>query len=99
MTALQIALIVWRVFTKIEVDQKLSVMNGDGIVESQNGCDYAKCLFGDLGSISCDAKRRDVNFVMNFVKRVDNFIEDDDFTESELRRMEYHKCVEMCVYR
>ena len=63
MTAFQIALIVWRVVTKIEVDQQLSVVNDNGSVESDNECDYAKLLFDDLGSVSCDAKRRDVNFV------------------------------------
>ena len=88
MTALQIALIVWRVVTNIEVDQQLSVVNDDGSVESENVCDYDKCLFNALDSVSCDAKRRDVNFVMDLVGRVDNFIEDDDFTEAELRRME-----------
>ena len=36
MTALQIALIVWRVVTKIEVDQQLSVVSDDGSVESEN---------------------------------------------------------------
>ena len=45
MTAFQIALIVWTVVTKIEVDQKLSVVNDDVSVESENECDYAKCLF------------------------------------------------------
>ena len=83
MTALQIVLIAWRVFTKIEVDQKLSVVNDDDIVESENECDYAKFLFGDLYSVSCDDKRRYVNFVMDLVGRVDNYIEDDDFTEAE----------------
>ena len=99
MTALQIALIVWRVVTKIEVDQQLSVVSDDGSVESENQCDYAKCLFDALYSVSCDAKRRDVNFVMDLVGRVDNFIEDDDFTEAELRRTEQLKCVKMCVYK
>ena len=88
MTALQIALIVWRVVTKIEVDQQLSVLNDDDIVESDNECDSFKCLFDALYSVSCDLKRRDVNLVMDLVGRVDSFIEDDDFTEAELRRME-----------
>ena len=66
MTVLQIALIVWRVVTKIEVDQQLSVVNDDDSVESDNECDYAKFLFDDLDSVSFDAKRRDVNFIMNF---------------------------------
>ena len=87
-TALQIALIVWRVVTKIEVDQKLSVVNDDDSIESENECDCAKCLFDALDIVSCDAKRRDVNFVMDLVGRVDNFIEDYDFTEAELRRVE-----------
>ena len=97
MTALQIALIVWRFVTKIEVDQKLSVVNDDDSVESENECDYAKCLFYALYSVSFDAKRRDVNFVMDLVGRVEIFIEDDDFTEAELRTMEYIECVKMCV--
>ena len=88
MTALQIALIVWRVVTKIEVDQQLSVVNDDDSVESENECYYAKCLFCAFDRVSYDAKRRDVNFVMDLVGRVDNFIEDDDFTEADLRRME-----------
>ena len=88
MTELQIALIVWRVVTKIEVDHQLSVMNDDDSVESDNECDYPKCLFNALDGVSCDARRRDVNFVMYLVERVDNFIEDDVFNESELRRME-----------
>ena len=82
MTALQIALIVWRLVTKIEVDHQLSVVNDSDIVESDNECDYAKCLSNALDSVSCDVKRRDVNFVMDLVGRVDNFIEDDDFTEA-----------------
>ena len=41
-TALQIALIVWRVITKIEVDKQLSVLNDDESVESDNACDYTK---------------------------------------------------------
>ena len=40
MTALKIALIVWRVVTKIEVDQKLSAVNDDDSAESENECDY-----------------------------------------------------------
>ena len=88
MTALKIALIVWRVVTKIEVDHKLSVVNDDASVESDNECDYDKCLFDALDSVSCDTKRRDVNFVIYLVGKVDNFIEDDDFTDAELRRME-----------
>ena len=79
-TALQISLIVWRVVTNIEVDQQLSVVNDDDSVESQNECYYAKCLFDDFDSVNCDAKRRDVNFVMDLVGRVNNFIEDYDFT-------------------
>ena len=88
MTALQIALIVWRVVTNIEVDQQLSVVNDDDSVDSENECDYAKCLLNALDSVSCDVKRRYVKFVMDLVGRVDNFIEDDDFTEAELRWME-----------
>ena len=99
MTALQIALIVWRVVTKIEVDRQLDVMDEEDSFESENDFDYAKCLFNALDSGSCDEKRRDVNFVMDLFGRVDNFIEYDDFTEVELRRMEYLKCVEMCVYK
>ena len=79
---------MWRVVTKIEVDQKLSVVNYDDSVDSENEFDYAKCFFGALDSVSFDAKRRDVNFVMYLVGRVENFIEDDVFNESELRRME-----------
>ena len=74
--------------TKIEVDQQLSVVNYDESVESENECDYAKCLFGALDSVSCDVKRRDVNFLMDLIERVEHFIEDDDFTEAELRSME-----------
>ena len=88
MTALQIALIVWRVVTKIEVDQKLSLVNDDDSVESENECDYAKLFLDALDSVSCDTKRRYVNFFMDLVGRVENFIEDDDFTETELRSME-----------
>ena len=88
MTALQIALIVWRVVTNIEVDQKLSVANDDDSVDIENECDYSKLLLDTLDSVSCDSKRRDVNVVMDLVGRVDNFIEVDDFTEAELRRME-----------
>ena len=99
MTALQIALIVWRVFTNIEVDKQLSIVNDDDSVESENDCDHSKCLFDALDSLSCDAKRRDVNFVLDLVGRMNNFIEDDDFTKAELIRMEYLKCVEMCVYK
>ena len=73
---------MWRVVTKIEVYQQLSLVNDDDIVESYNECDYAKCLLGTLDSVSCYAKRRNVNFVMDLVGRVDNFIEDDDFTEA-----------------
>ena len=43
MTALQIALIVWRVVTKIEVYQQLGVLNDYGSVESENECDCSKC--------------------------------------------------------
>ena len=88
MTELQIALILWRVVTKIEVDKKLIVVNDDDSVESENECDYDKCLLGDLDILSCDMKRRDVNFVVDLVGRVNKFIEDDDFTEAKLRRME-----------
>ena len=88
MTALQIALIVWIVVTKIEVDQQLSVLNDDDIVKSDNECDYYKFLFAALDSVSCNLKRRDVNLVMDLVGRVDSFIEDDEFTEAELSRME-----------
>ena len=34
---------------------------------------------------------------MDLVGRVDNFIEDDDFTEAGLRSMEQIKYVEICV--
>ena len=34
MNAIQIALIVWILVTKIEVDQQLSVVNDDDIIES-----------------------------------------------------------------
>ena len=88
MTALQIALIVWRVVTKIEVDQKLSVVNDDDSVENDNECDYAKWLFDALDSTIFDTKRRDVNFVMDLVGRVDNVIEDNEFTEAQLMRTE-----------
>ena len=98
MNALQIALIVWRMVTNSEVDQKLSVVNDDDSLESYNECDYAKCLFDSLNSVSFDANSRDVNFVMDLVGRVDCFIENDDFTEAELRSMEYIKCVEICVF-
>ena len=74
MTALQIARIVWRVVTKIEVDKQLIVVNDYDSVDSDNYCDYAKCLLDALESVSCDIKRRDVNFVMDLVVRVDNFI-------------------------
>ena len=87
MTALQISLIVWRVVTKIEINQKLSVVNDDASVESENECDYEKCLFDALDSVTWDAKRRDVNFFMDLVGRVENSIGDDDFTEAELMRM------------
>ena len=87
MTELQIALIVLRVVTKIEVDQQLSMVNDDDSVESENECDYAKRLFNALDGVSCDAKSRYVNFVMYLVGRVDNFIEDNVFNESGLRRM------------
>ena len=79
---------MWRVVTNIEVDQQLSVVNDDGSIESENECDYAKCLLDALDIVSYDAKRRDVNFVMHLVGRVDNFIEDNDFTKTVLRRME-----------
>ena len=92
MTALQISLIVWRVVTKIEVNQQLIVLNDDDSVESENQCDYAKCLFSDLDIVSCDPKKRNINFVMDLVGRVDSFIEDDDFTEAELRVTEQLKC-------
>ena len=91
--ALQIALIVWRVVTNIEVYQQLSVVNDDESVQIQNECGYDKFLFGALDSVNCDAKRRDIKFVMDLVGRVDNFIEDDDFTEAELMSMEQLKCV------
>ena len=74
--------------TKIEVDQQLSVVNYYDSVESEIECDYSKCLFNDLDSVSCDVKRREVNFLMDLIGRVENFIEDDDFTEAELRSME-----------
>ena len=74
---------MWRVVTKIEVDQQLSVVNDDDSVESENNFDCYKCLFSALEGVSYDAKRRDVKFVMDLVGRVDNFIEDDDFTEAE----------------
>ena len=93
MTALQIALIVWRVVTKIEVYQQLSAVNGDEMFQSENDFDCDKCLFDAFDSVSCDAKRRDFNFVMDLAGRVDNFIEDDDFTEAELSNMEQLKCV------
>ena len=74
--------------TKIEVDQQLSVVNYYDSVDIENECDYAKCLFVTLDSVSFDVKRRDINFLMDLIKRVENFIEDDDFTEAELRSME-----------
>ena len=74
--------------TKIEVDQQLSVVNYDDSVDIENECDYAKCLFVALDSVSFDVKRRDINFLMDLIRRVENFIEDDDFTEAELRSME-----------
>ena len=77
---------MWRLVTKIEVYQILIVVNDDDSVESDNECDYAKCLSDGFDIVSCDAKRRDVNFVMDLVGRMDSFIEDDDFTEAELRR-------------
>ena len=92
-TALQISLIVWRVVTKIEVDQQLIVVNDGDSIDSDNQCDCAKFLFDALDSGSCDVKRRDVNFIMDLVRRMDNFIQDDDFTEAELRSMSYLKCV------
>ena len=58
MTALQIARIVWRVVTKIEVDQQLSVVNDDVSVESENECDYAKCLFYASDSVSPNISSR-----------------------------------------
>ena len=61
---------MWRVVTKIEVDQQLSVVNDDDSVESDNYCDYAKCLIDDLDSVICDVKRRYVNFVMDLVGMV-----------------------------
>ena len=42
MTVLQIALIVWRVVTKIEFDQQLSWVNYDDSVDSENRFDCAK---------------------------------------------------------
>ena len=36
MTALQMALIVWRAVTKIEVDQQLIVVNDDDSFDSDN---------------------------------------------------------------
>ena len=56
--------------------------NDDDSIESENECDYDKWLLDALDSVSCDVKRRDVNFVMDLVGRVNNFIEDDDFTEA-----------------
>ena len=85
--------------TKIEVDHQLSVVNYDDSVESENECDYAKLLLDALDSVSCDLKRRDVNFLMDLIGRVEHFIEDDDFTEAESRSIEKLKCVEMCVYK
>ena len=79
---------MWRVVTNIEVDHKLSVANDDDSVESDNDCNYDKFLLNALDSVSCDVKRRDVNFVMDLVGRADNFIEDNDFTENEFRRIE-----------
>ena len=64
------------------------MVNDDDSVEIENECDFVKCLFDALDSVSCDVKRRGVNFVMDLVRRVDNFIENDDFTEAELRKME-----------
>ena len=87
------------VVTKIEVDQKLSVVNDDDGVEIDNSCDYTKCLFNTLYGVSCDAKRRYVKFSMYLVGRVDNFIDNDVFNEYEQRSMEYLKCVKMCVYK
>ena len=51
------------------------MVNDDDSVDSENECDYAKCLLNALDSVSCDVKRRYVNFVMDLVGRVDNFIE------------------------
>ena len=58
------------------------MVNDYDSVESENECDYSTCLFGSSDSVSCDAKRRDVNFVIDLVGRVDNFIEYYDFTEA-----------------
>ena len=77
---------MWRVIAKIEVDQQLIVVNEDGSIEIENECDYAKCVFDALDSVSCDAKRRDFNFVTDLVGRLETFIEDDNFIESGLRR-------------
>ena len=73
-TALQIALIVWRVVTKIGVDKQLSVVNDDDSAESDNECDYSKCSFDALYNVSCDVKRRGVNFVMDLVGSVEFFL-------------------------
>ena len=75
------------------------MVNYNDSVESENECDYAKCLFDGLDSVSCDVKRKDVNFLIYLIGRVENVIEDDEFTEVELRSMEYLKCVKMCVYK
>ena len=64
------------------------MVNDDDSVESENECDYDMCLFDALDSVRCDEKRRDVSFIMDLVGRAYNFIEDDDFTEAELRRTE-----------
>ena len=86
-TAIEIEFIVWRVVTNIEVYHKLSAVNNDDSVDTENECDYDMCLFDYLDSVSCDSKWRTVNFVIDLVGRVDNFIEDDEFTEAGLRRM------------
>ena len=51
MTALQIALIVRRVVAKIGVDRQLSAVNDDDSVESENECDYDKCLLNALDMV------------------------------------------------
>ena len=75
------------------------MVNYNDSVESENECDYAKCLFDGLDSVIYEVKRGDVNFLIDLIGRVENVIEDDDFTEAELRSMEYFKCVKMCVYK
>ena len=71
MTTLQIVLIVWRVVTKIEIDKQLSVANDDDSIESENECDYAKCLFDALDSASCYVKRRGDTFSIDLIEMVE----------------------------